>query len=762
MSFQENDFPYLDKLNSEQKAACLCTEGPVMIIAGAGSGKTRVLTYRIAHLIRKGIDAFNILSLTFTNKAAREMKERIQTVTGNEAMNLWMGTFHSVFAKILRIESQKLGYTSNFTIYDTDDAKSLVKTIIKELNLDEKQYKHSIVYNKISSAKNNLITADKYSQIPELTEADNSMGRSLIYKIFEMYEKRCFQADAMDFDDLLINTYKLLSKHIDVLNKYQHKFKYIMVDEYQDTNLCQYMIVKKLAAAHRNLCVVGDDSQSIYSFRGANIQNILNFEKDYPELNVFKLEHNYRSSSTIVEASSCIISKNKEKLDKKIFTNNPPGEKIKIIKALSDNEEGKFIAQEIHELSLKERAHYQDFAILYRTNAQSRSFEEQLRKLDLPYRIYGGMSFYQRKEVKDMLAYLRVVVNPKDEEALKRIINYPARKIGQSTIDKLLVLASQNQTTIWNIISKATSYPDLGASVAHLKNFYFLICSFQTLLETKNAYQIADYISVQSGIIRLMSDDKTVEGISRQENLNELLNSIKEFSEDDTSEVEKTLPNFLQSVALYTDADKDNQDKNVVSLMTVHSSKGLEFKYVFVVGLEENLFPGQMSLNSRQELEEERRLFYVASTRAEKNLFYSYATSRFRFGNLIPCEPSRFLDEIDPQYLNTSFINSNLFSEKKLADNSTSGSQFGKGFGMNVGKKIISLPNRQTPVNSNFVESNKSLIKKDCLVEHIRFGKGKVIEISGNGDDAKAIINFEETGEKTLVLKFAKLMILEE
>lgn len=754
----EHDYPYLDKLNPQQKAACTQTEGPVMIIAGAGSGKTRVLTYRIAHIIKKGADAFNILALTFTNKAAKEMKLRIESVVGTEARNLWMGTFHSIFAKILRFEAEKIGFTSNFTIYDTDDSKSLIKTIVKELNLDEKLYKPSIVYNRISSAKNNLITAREYATINELIESDNSTGRPLIYKIYSIYQARCYKADAMDFDDLLVNTYNLLSNHLDVLNKYQHKFKYIMVDEYQDTNLCQYMIVKKLAAANRNICVVGDDSQSIYSFRGANIQNILNFEKDYPELNVFKLEHNYRSTATIVNASSSIIANNKEKLDKKIFTENPDGEKIKVIRALSDNEEGKFVAQEIFELKMKDRASNRDFAILYRTNAQSRAFEESLRKNDLAYRVYGGTSFYQRKEIKDLIAYLRIVVNHKDEEALKRIINYPARKIGQGSVDKLLVLANENQVPIWDIVSQVSQYPVLGSAGVHIRDFYFLISSFKTMLETKNAYEMAEYIAKQSGLLRALNEDKTVEGISRHENVMELLNGIKEFTEDDTDENEKTLAQFLQSIALLTDADKDKDNVDTVTLMTIHSSKGLEFKYVFVVGLEENLFPSQMSLNSRQDLEEERRLFYVATTRAEHRLFLSFATSRFKYGNLIPCEPSRFINEINPKYIEVAFLNTNLIKEENSFQKKDS--NFGRGFGQTVGGKMNLKPLSQVKLSPNFKESDSNLIEAGLRIEHPRFGQGIVVQITDTGDNRKALIKFDETGEKTLVLKFAKLMII--
>jgi DNA helicase II / ATP-dependent DNA helicase PcrA len=749
--------PYLDKLNETQREAAMCIKGPVMIIAGAGSGKTRVLTYRIAHIIKEGNDAFNILALTFTNKAAKEMKHRIETVVGGEAKNIWMGTFHSVFAKILRVEAEKIGYPKDFTIYDTDDSKSLIKTIVKEMNLDEKLYKPGVVYNRISNCKNSLITAKEYIKIPELLEADSSTGRPLLSKIFAAYQARCFKSGAMDFDDILLNTYALLKGHPDALNKYQHKFKFIMVDEYQDTNLCQYMIVKSLAAMYENLCVVGDDSQSIYSFRGANIANILNFEKDYPDLNVFKLEHNYRSTSNIVNASSSIIANNKEKLDKKIYTDNPEGDKISIFKSPSDNEEGKAVANSIFEEKNQKQKANSDFAILYRTNAQSRSFEESLRKLNIPYRIYGGMSFYQRKEVKDMIAYLRVVVNPNDEEALKRIINYPARKIGNTTIDKLLVLAAENEKTIWGILSEVHRYPVLGSSVAHLRDFHMMISSFQTMLSTKNAYEIAEYVAKQSTLLKTLYEDKTVEGVSRHENLVELLNAMKEFTEDDTSEKEKDLSAFLQDIALYTDADKDDDDKNKVTLMTIHSSKGLEFRNVYVVGLEENLFPSQLSLSSRQELEEERRLFYVAATRAEEKLTLSYATSRFKYGNLIPCEPSRFIEEIDSKYLDYSAvpgIREPLFQAKQKSTDKA----FGTGYGMFVGKQTA-RPLPEIKSSENFKPNDASEIKEGQLVEHQRFGMGTVQKLEDNGDNKKAIIDFNEVGQKTLVLKFAKLMI---
>ncbi len=755
-----NHPPYLDKLNEVQREAALCIDGPVMIIAGAGSGKTRVLTYRIAHIIKQGADAFNILALTFTNKAAKEMKKRIEMVVGSEARNLWMGTFHSVFAKILRIEAEKIGYPRDFTIYDTDDAKSVIKGIVKELNLDDKLYKVGLIYNRISNAKNSLITAKEYITIPELMEADASAGRPLISRIFALYQQKCYKAGAMDFDDLLVNTFRLFKEHADVLYKYQHKFKYIMVDEYQDTNLCQYMIIKKLAAMNRNICVVGDDSQSIYSFRGANIQNILNFEKDYPELNIYKLENNYRSTSNIVNASSSIIANNKEKLDKKIYTDNDEGEKIKVMRAISDNEEGRMVAQSIFEDMNTQRLSFSDFAILYRTNAQSRSFEEALRKNSIAYRVYGGTSFYQRKEIKDLVAYLRLVVNPNDDEALKRIINYPVRKIGNTTIDRVTALANEKDCSLWEIISHAQQFAaELGSSIGHLRDFHTMIYSFQGMMGSKNAYEIAEYVAKQSTLLKTLYEDKTVEGVSRHENVMELLNGIKEFTEDDTNENDKTISQFLQDIALLTDADKDKENADTVTLMTIHSSKGLEFKNVFVVGLEENLFPSQLSLTSRQELEEERRLFYVAVTRAEQKLTLSFATSRFKYGNLIPCEPSRFIDEIESKYLEFAYANTLKMESSVLKKKESQA--FGKGYGMNVGKPVFSKPNTPIQVSANFKESNTANLNAGQQVEHQRFGRGEVISVQDTGDNRKAVIRFVEAGEKTLVLKFAKLMVLE-
>ncbi|MCE3260383.1 MAG: ATP-dependent helicase, partial [Bacteroidetes bacterium] len=677
---------YLNELNEAQRAAAEATEGPVMIIAGAGSGKTRVLTYRIAHIMEKGTDAFNILALTFTNKAAREMKARIAKIVGEkEAKNLWMGTFHSIFAKILRIEAEKLGYPNNFTIYDTDDSKSVIKEILKQMNLDDKVYKPSLVLNRISDAKNKLISAQQYLNNPITQQEDQSSRKPMLGQIFVAYQKRNFKAGAMDFDDLLFQTNVLLRDFPDVLLKYQNKFRYILVDEYQDTNFSQYVIIKQLAARFQNICVVGDDAQSIYAFRGANIQNILNFEKDYPDLRTYKLEQNYRSTQTIVEAANQIIANNKDQFKKRVFTDNEEGQKIRVIKANTDNEEGQKIVNSIFETRMQNQAMNSDFAILYRTNAQSRSFEEALRRLNIPYRIYGGVSFYQRKEIKDVLAYFRLTINNKDDESLKRIINYPARGIGQSTLDKIYVASEEQGLSMFEVISNLRDFNlGINAGIASkINDFVAQIKSYSLMLPYKDAFELANHIAVNSGVVRELYSDKTPEGVSRYENIQELLNGIKDFVEQERSPQEdelndvikstfvtpegdlftgeekksnetRTLDEFMQEITLLTDADNDKQDeKNAdkVSLMTVHAAKGLEFKYVYVVGLEENLFPSQLSLNSRSDLEEERRLFYVAVTRAEKQATLSFAATRYRFGNLIYCEPSRFIDEIDERYV---------------------------------------------------------------------------------------------------------------
>jgi DNA helicase-2/ATP-dependent DNA helicase PcrA len=754
--------PYLEKLNDPQRQAVTHVDGPVMIIAGAGSGKTRVLTFRIAHLLQKGADPFSILSLTFTNKAAREMRNRIENLVGAAAKSLWMGTFHSVFARILRQEADKLGYPSNFTIYDTDDSKSLIKGILKEMNLDDKTYKPGMVLGRISMAKNNLITAASYYKNEELNQQDKNANRPKFAEIFKTYTERCFRAGAMDFDDILINTYLLLEKHPDVCHKWQHRFKYVMVDEYQDTNTVQYMITKRIAAVHQNICVVGDDAQSIYAFRGANIQNILNFNRDYPDVFTVKLEQNYRSTRNIVNAASSVIKNNRKQLEKEVWTSNETGDKIKVVRSATDSDEARFVAQQIIEQKNQKHLPNKAFAILYRTNSQSRSFEEALRRQSIDYRIYGGTSFYQRKEIKDLLSYLRLTVNPNDEEALKRIINYPARGIGDTTVNRLLFLASENKTGIWDIVANARNYPDLGTGASRVENFAMMMKSFMAMTETHNAFDMATHVAKQTTLLKTLYDDKTVEGISRYENVTELLNGIQEFTEDDESEKEKTLSNFLEEVALYTDDQKDKDpDRDCVSLMTIHSSKGLEFPHVFIGGLEENLFPSQMALTSRADLEEERRLFYVAITRAEKALTLCYASSRFRYGSLMPCEPSRFIDEIDNQYLDMNLAGLkkenplNALFERRENRQGTEKTP--------ISTILGTAPSRNTNLpepDPNFEPGDISGLKAGDKVTHQRFGNGTVIAVDGDADNRKATVLFEGLGEKKLVLKFAKMRII--
>ena len=764
---------YLSLLNPSQRAAVENTKGPVMIVAGAGSGKTRVLTYRIAHILKEGVDAFNILSLTFTNKASKEMRERIHSVVGSEARNLWMGTFHSIFARILRVESERIGYPRNFTIYDTDDAKSLLKTIIKELGQDDKLYKPAGVLGRISAAKNALVNAGEYMANDENTSFDESSGRPMFGKIFQMYQDRCFKASAMDFDDLLLKTFELFKNHPDVLHKYQHQFKYIMVDEFQDTNQAQYAIIKKLAAVHQNIAVVGDDAQSIYAFRGATIANILGFQRDFSDTQVFKLEQNYRSSQTIVEAAGGLIKLNKDQIPKKVFTTNDVGEKIKVLRALTDNEEGRMVASSIFQEKMNSHVANKDFAILYRTNAQSRSLEEALRKMNIPYRIYGGLSFYHRKEIKDILAYLRLVLNTNDEEALKRVINYPARGIGKTTMDKVMIVASENNISLFETLERAREFQIKGYEV--LGDFVLMIRSFQTMLK-KPAYDVAMHVAKQTGLLKSLYEDKTVEGIARYENMEELLNGLKEFSVDDSVDedgVQKygILEEYMADIALLTDSDKeDPNDNDKVTMMTIHASKGLEFKNVYIVGLEENLFPSQLSLNSRQELEEERRLFYVAITRAMNKLTLSFASSRFKFGNITNAEPSRFLSELDPKFLQFDALfskgNSNVQSKPTVQT-----SRFGKplsptaktppstvGQRFNTPTKPAAAP--PPAVDPNFVGDDTKNIQVQQRVEHQRFGFGTVVSLDGIGDNRKAEIEFEQFGKKMIVLKFAKLKLL--
>jgi DNA helicase II / ATP-dependent DNA helicase PcrA len=772
---------YLELLNESQRAAVEQIEGPVMIVAGAGSGKTRVLTYRVAHMLKNGIDPFNILSLTFTNKAAKEMRERIFAVMGNEARNVWMGTFHSIFARILRIEHDKIGYPRNFTIYDSDDSKSLIKSIVNELKLDDKVYKPSAILGRISAAKNALVKSNEYTANDENTQYDESSGKPKFGQIYATYEARCFRAGAMDFDDLLIKTYELFHNFPDVVNKYQHQFKYIMVDEFQDTNHAQYAIIRKLAKVHENIAVVGDDAQSIYAFRGATIKNILNFHKDFPDTKVFKLEENYRSTKNIVEAANSIIKQNKDQIEKKVFTSNETGERIRVFRALTDNEEGRMVASSIFGEKMNSHVANKDFAILYRTNAQSRSMEEALRKINIPYRIYGGQSFYQRKEIKDIIAYFRVVINPNDEEALKRIINYPTRGIGKTTLDHLIVLANEHKKSWWEILENANQYGLKAAS--NLSDFVMMIKSFQAMLN-QNAYEVAMHIAKQTTLLKSLYDDKTVEGIARYENIEELLNGIKEFSidqivDDDAVVKARTLPGYMEDIALLTDADKvTDEDNDKVSLMTIHASKGLEFRFVYIVGLEENLFPSQMALNSRTELEEERRLFYVALTRAMKKLTLSFSTSRFKFGTMISCEPSRFLQELDAKYLNIEGMSGSGAGESRNSGYRQESKQNSYG---SYGKKTttkskpstppptVSVPKNFTPINRavaapqnidpNFVGDDTSNLQVGQQVEHQRFGNGTVLSIEGSGDSRKANLDFGNIGKKMIVLKFAKLKI---
>ncbi len=765
---------FLEDLNDVQQQPVINFRGPAMVIAGAGSGKTRVLTYRVAYMLQQGIDPFNIMALTFTNKAAREMKERILNIVGTtEAKSVWMGTFHAIFARVLRIDGHHLGYPSNYTIYDTDDSKSLIRSILKELNLDPKIYPPGHVLGRISAAKSNLISAQEYNTNTELTNHDKLAGKPFIGNIYTIYTARCKKAFAMDFDDLLFNMNLLLRDFPEVLLKYQEKFKYILVDEYQDTNYAQYLIVKKLAARHENICVVGDDAQSIYAFRGANIQNILNFKKDYPDLKVYKLEQNYRSTKNIVNAANSVIANNKEQIFKKIWTQNEDGNPIKIFKAASDTEEGNLIANAIFETKMNNQLPNSNFAVLYRTNAQSRSVEEALRKINIPYRIFGGLSFYNRKEIRDLIAYFRLVVNPADAEALKRIINYPARGIGGTTLDRITVAADNLGKSTWEVLENIESLDiNINSGIkAKIASFVTLIQRFRVELKTRNAFELAKDIANASGIVRHLEEDKTPEGVSRVENIEELLNGLKSFSEElavDTEEVQettlRTLDMYLQDISLLTDNDREDDNPDKVALMTIHMAKGLEFPYVFVSGLEENLFPSIQSLNSRTDLEEERRLFYVAITRAEKQATLSFAETRYQWGNLVFCEPSRFIEEIDPKYIDFPRKAINKPSDKSYKTTEQS---------FKFRKPASSEPQRLTkmsdsmnktasppPADPNFQPSPSEQIQPGMKVLHQRFGKGKVQAVEGAGQNRKATVFFKEAGQKQLILKFAKLKIL--
>ena len=754
----------LQNLNPSQLEPTLQTDGPMIVIAGAGSGKTRVLTYKIAYLMSKGVDAFNILALTFTNKAAREMKERISSMLDdNESKNLWIGTFHSVFAKILRIEADKLGYPTNFTIYDTQDSQKLVSSIISELNLDKEIYKYKQIYSRISSYKNSLITVKAYNSNNELIESDRQARRPRLIDIYSEYVNRCFKAGAMDFDDLLLKTNELLSRFPQVLSKYQNMFRYVLVDEYQDTNHSQYLIVKALSDKFQNICVVGDDAQSIYGFRGANINNILNFQKDYDDVKLFKLEQNYRSTKNIVKAANSLIEKNQKRLEKVVWTDNDEGSKIKVNRLLTDGEEGRFVASSIFENKNSQQLQNKDFAILYRTNAQSRAFEDSLRKRNIPYRVYGGLSFYQRKEIKDVLAYLRLIINENDEEAFKRVINFPARGIGQTTINKLIVQANTTNVSLFSLCKDLDRIEvNISTSIKlKVSNFINLIESFKISARTKNAFDIANEVVNDTGIIKTYSALTSVEDQAKIQNIEEMLNGIKDFVEIQKEIPESTgsISEFLEDVALATDLDKDDQDTNKVALMTIHLAKGLEFPIVYIVGLEENLFPSAMNLNSRNDLEEERRLFYVALTRAEKEAYLSYALSRYRWGKLTDSEPSRFIDEINEEYLDIlTPINENKF---KPLIRSTPNHE--PSFNKLRFKKVTAKPKgnfkkiQETSNKSNLFD-NKLVVGN--VVEHIRFGKGEVVNIEGRGADVKAEIKFENGGLKKLLLRFAKLKII--
>ena len=786
---------YLSGLNERQKEAVLHKDGPIMIVAGAGSGKTKVLTTRITHLMAAHkVDAFNILALTFTNKAAKEMKERVEKILGNgEARNLYIGTFHSVFARILRFEADKIGYPREFTIYDTDDAKSVVKAVINEMNLDDKQYKPNVVYNRISSAKNALVTPLEYRNDYALQQEDLRANRPAIGQIYDAYVKRCFKNGAMDFDDLLLKFYELLKNVPECLSRYQHKFKYILIDEYQDTNPAQYEIIKLLGAMHENVCVVGDDAQSIYSFRGATIANILQFQKDYDNVKVVKLEQNYRSTKSILHVANEVISKNKGQIEKVLFTENGEGEKIKLVRTMTDNEEGKFVADTIQEQKLRNHFSNRDFAILYRTNAQSRAFEEALRRMGIAYTMYGGVSFYQRKEVKDLVAYLRLIVNPRDEEALKRIINYPVRGIGKTTIDKLVLAANEKDISMWQVLEQARDYGFRAGTLTALEDFVTMMKSFASMQGKTNAYDLAFHVGKQTNLVKELFNDKSTEGVQRYENIQELLNSIKEWTEspdnDEGELIDKGLASYLQQITLLTDADEKDPNADTVKLMTIHAAKGLEFGCVFAAGLEEMLFPNVMAINSREELEEERRLFYVVITRAKQRLWITYANTRYRFGQLVQNEPSRFIDEIPSSHIDSSFAggsasrqqndwgSNSAFNRMKGGWKTQKEDSFGKakkqtGKYFNESSSAKETPSYLPPKPSqpkvvehqpskDFEPSDTSDLAVGQKVEHAKFGFGSVIKLEGAAHNPIATVKFEHNGEKKIMLNYAKLRIVE-
>ena len=784
---------YLDELNESQRAAVLYNEGPSLVIAGAGSGKTRVLTYKIAYLLDNGYEPWSILALTFTNKAAREMKERISRAVGNEkAKYLWMGTFHSVFARILRTEAAALGYSSNFTIYDSSDSKSLIKSLLKELNLDEKVYKPGLIQSRISNAKNHLVSAQAYAASGEFFRSDSEAKIPAMRDIYIRYCERCKQSDAMDFDDLLVNTYLLFKNNPDICDKYAERFRYVLVDEYQDTNFAQHSIVLQLTSKHQRVCVVGDDAQSIYSFRGANIDNILKFTRLYNDARLFKLEQNYRSTQLIVKAANSLIEKNREQIRKEVFSENSVGEPITVTCAYSDVEEGEIVANKITSMHVKNGYPYSDFAILYRTNAQSRIFEEALRKRAVAYRIYGGLSFYQRKEIKDVIAYFRLAVNPHDGEALKRVINYPARGIGDTTLNKIIATAAQEGVSLWTVISSPLDY---GLNInkgthAKLQGFKDIIADFVSKVDTYNAYDLGKEIVGASGIMADIIQDTSPEGLSRRENIDELVNGMYDFCDIRRQEGNERmfLTDYLSEVSLLTDQDGEKDDSvPKVTLMTIHSAKGLEFRNVFIVGMEENLFPGPMSSDSPRALEEERRLFYVAITRAEENCFISYAKNRYKYGKPEFCNPSRFLKDINPDFLkmpadsgftpvrNEGYTKRNYERgyERNETYRSSGPSMFDGGempqepvrFVKPVPPRNLKriVPVSQNPAVSRSAEPGKADthgVEVGRLIEHERFGRGEVVRLEGSGDNCKATVRFENAGDKQLLLKFARFKII--
>jgi len=836
-------FNYLNELNPQQREAVLHLDGPLMIIAGAGSGKTKVLTTRIAHLMANGVDSFKILALTFTNKAAKEMKERVEKILINrEARNLYIGTFHSVFARILRAEAPRVGYPTSFTIYDTDDAKSVLKTVINELHLDDKIYKPATVYNRISSAKNALVTAEEYAKDFGLQQEDARANRPAIAQVYTAYAKRCFKNGAMDFDDLLLQFYLILKNHPDALHKYQHKFSHIMIDEYQDTNPAQYEIIKLLGAMHENVCVVGDDAQSIYAFRGATIENILLFRKDYDDVKIIKLEQNYRSTKQILNVANQVIGNNKGQIPKELWTENGDGDKIKLVRTMTDNDEGKFVADAIQEQKLRNHFFNRDFAILYRTNAQSRAMEESLRRMNIPYTIFGGISFYQRKEVKDYVAYLRIIVNPRDEEALKRIINFPVRGIGKTSLDRLILVANEQSITMWEVLTRAGSFGFKAGTLEAIENFVLMIKSFASMLKNSNAYDVAFHVGKQTGLVRELFNDKSTEGVQRYENVQELLNSIKEWVDDKQNraqidedgvmldegmrdegegmreedegmrnegmregnaalfsanpEVEVPGPEdpnakkplredvllsaYLQQITLLTDADNKDEHADTVKMMTIHAAKGLEFSCVFAVGLEEMLFPSAMSINTRDELEEERRLFYVVITRAKHKLWISYANTRYKFGQVVQNEPSRFINELPEDHLDRSYAGGGFRNQSS----GPSASERMKGWGGSIGatpqnRTYFNEPKKQPekptylpvqpPVSkavvhqpsADFSPSDTTDLKAGQQVEHQKFGFGEVLKMEGAAHNPIATINFKLNGEKKIMLNYAKLRIVD-